>query len=210
MPGTLLHLVFAEEVYQQLFSIQKFYFMCGNLIPDETINKHLSHYRVPFNNTGFFIPMLEKAAIDLLTTPTSLTLGMYCHLYLDHYFIKNFLSTEFICDSKNNQVINTKNNKIWTTSEFFSRNGFYSAYSEINQLLIKNNIIDLSTVDSLPAKLPQTGISIFDNRREKNWKEELYEYLEQNIDYTGSILDYEKVILFLTQTATLFIKDVTH
>jgi hypothetical protein len=60
----------------------------------------------------------------------------------------------------------------------------------------------------LPSILPQTGISIFDNRREKNWKEELYEYLAQNTEYTGDILDYEKVINFLKKTAKQFVEEL--
>jgi hypothetical protein len=211
MPSTLLHLAFAQEVYQQAFSLSKFqylnkfHFFCGNLIPDETSNKLLSHYRVPYGITRFFVPDLKEAQKDLLSKKNSLNIGMYCHLYLDYHFITDFLVPEFIWDYQQMQVINPRNNKVWEANIFFSKDGFYSAYSELNQLLIENNIVDINDVNKLPSILPKTGIEYFDDRREKTWKEELNEYLEKDIKYIGDILDYNKVVCFLKQTAATFI-----
>jgi len=214
MPGTLLHLAFAEEVYQETFSkhelwfINKFPFMCGNLIPDEAADKHLSHYRTPYKTSGFFVPALEVAQKDLIAHKNSLSLGMYCHLYLDYHFITNFIIPEFIWNYEKMQVTNPNNNKTWKTNDFLSKTGFYSAYSELNQLLIEDGKIDMSTIDKLPANLPKTKIPVFDTRRLKTWKEELTEFLSQEIEYTGDIFDYDKVIIFLEKTAKQFVEEL--
>jgi len=215
MPGTLLHLTFAQEVYQQAFSIHKlwwiskFNFMCGNLIPDEATNKHFSHYHVPYGITGFFVPALEKAQKEIFRHKSPLTLGMYCHLYLDHQFITNFLIPEFIWDYDKMQVTNPRNNKTWSFNDFFSKNGFYSAYSELNYLLIENGNVDMNMVDKLPSILPRTGFPTFDTRRTKTWREELDEHLSEEVEYTGDILDYDRVMSFLNKTSKQFIEGIS-
>jgi hypothetical protein len=52
MPSTLLHLAFAELVYPS-FDIDHINFLSGNLIPDETADKKVSHYRVHLPNSRF-------------------------------------------------------------------------------------------------------------------------------------------------------------
>ena len=133
---------------------------------------------------------------------------MYCHLYLDHYFIKDFLVPSFNWDYNTMKIINPRNNRVWEYNEFFSKNGFYSAYSEFNQLLIEENIVDLSVVDKLPDILPQTGLEYFDTRRKITWKEELKQYLSEDVKYVGDIFDYNELMCFLNQTAKKFVDEM--
>lgn len=206
MPGTLLHVSFAEEVYKHIhFPTKKSDFMCGNLIPDEASDKRVSHYRIPYSITGFFIPEIEKAKQELLIKNDSLKLGMYCHLYLDRLFITDFLIPEFDWDYQRMEVTNPRNGKTWTITDFLSKSGFYSSYTEINHLLIENNLIDMDIVNKMPNILPQTGISSFDTRRTITWKEELNEYLAQKPKYSGDFLDYDTLCKFLKKTAKKFI-----
>ena len=208
MPGTLLHLGFAEEVYHHLPNQEHHLeFLSGNLIPDETADKRQSHYRTSYGITGFFVPDLEKAEKDLLVENNYLKLGMFCHLYLDYHFITDFLVPEFVWDYDYMKICNPRNDKTWTFNEFFSKRGFYSAYSELNYLLIDNGIVDMDIVNMIPSTLPKTGIHKFDVRREKSWKRELGDFLAEDTKYTGEILDYQRVVNFLGQAAKQFVTE---
>lgn len=127
---------------------------------------------------------------------------MYCHLYLDYYFIEKFLIPEFIWDIEEMRVINLRNDKQWDVKNFFSFSGLYSSYTEINQLMVRDEHISLSTVNDIPEILPSTGIDTFDIRRDKTWKAELEEYLEQKKEYTGEILDYDRLWSSIERIAT--------
>ena len=141
MPGILYHLSFAEEVYRKLVPIMpldKVSFMAGNLIPDLATDKKRSHYRKKASVDGFFVPEMELVRRDLFVPKDSVKFGMFCHLYLDYYFIEEFLIPEFIWDVETMRVINPRNNKEWDVKTFFSHSGMYGAYTEINQLLVRD------------------------------------------------------------------------
>lgn len=210
MPGILYHLSFAEKVYRKLvpvIALDKVSFMSGNLIPDLATDKQHSHYRKKASVEGFFVPEMEQAKRELFFPEDSVKFGMYCHLYLDYYFIEEFLIPEFIWDVKKMNVINPRNNKHWDVKTFFSHSGMYGAYTEINQLLVRDGHVSISTVEEIPEILPNTGLSVFDGRREKTWKAELEEYLAQKKDYTGEIFDYNRLCNFIERIATQFVKD---
>lgn len=212
MPGILYHLSFAEEVYRNLNSIMEFdriRFMSGNLIPDLSLDKKKSHYRKNASVDGFFVPEMELVKKDLCKPEDSIKFGMYCHLYLDYYFIEEFLIPEFIWDSTEMKVINPRNNHQWDIKTFFSHSGMYSAYTEINQLMIKDGHVSLNTLKEIPEILPSTGIDIFDTRRDKTWKEELKEYMAQKKDYTGEIFDYERLWNCIQKIAKQFVEEVS-
>lgn len=203
MPSTLLHLAFAELVYPSL-NVDHIKFLSGNLIPDETIDKKASHYRILLPNSRLQVPKLQLAKKDLLIKDDALKLGMYCHLYLDHYFIKDFLVPDFIWDFEKMQVTNPRTEKVYDYHEFISKNGFYSAYTEFNAKLIADGYIDMTLVNSIPTYLPQTGLPIFDNRHTQTWRDELDYYLAQNAPYTGTFLDYNRLMKFIEKTAKQF------
>ena len=132
---------------------------------------------------------------------------MYCHLYLDYYFIEEFLIPEFIWDTKKMKVINPRNNMEWSVDTFFSHSGMYGSYTEINGLMLQYGHVSLKTVNQIPEILPNTGIAVFDQRISTTWKAELAEYLAQKKEYTGEIFDYHRLQSFLSQIATQFVKE---
>lgn len=212
MPGILYHLSFAEEVYRKLapvMSLDKVSFMAGNLIPDLATDKKQSHYRKKASVDGFFVPEMELVKRDLFVPEDSVKFGMFCHLYLDYYFIEEFLIPEFIWDVETMRVINPRNNKEWDVKTFFSHSGMYGAYTEINQLMVRDGHVSLSTVREIPEILPNTGIAVFDTRRDKTWKAELEEYLAQKKDYTGEIFDYDRLWSCIERIATQFVQEIS-
>lgn len=212
MPGILYHLSFAEEVYRKLapvMPLDKVSFMAGNLIPDLATDKKQSHYRKKASVDGFFVPEMELVRRDLFVPEDSVKFGMFCHLYLDYYFIEEFLIPEFIWDVETMRVINPRNNKEWDVKTFFSHSGMYGAYTEINQLMVRDGHVSISTVEEIPEILPNTGLTVFDARREKTWKAELEEYLAQKKEYTGEIFDYNRLWSCIERIATQFVEEIS-
>ena len=212
MPGILYHLSFAEEVYRKLapvMPLDKVSFMAGNLIPDLATDKKQSHYRKKASVDGFFVPEMELVRRDLFVPEDSVKFGMFCHLYLDYYFIEEFLIPEFIWDVETMRVINPRNNKEWDVKTFFSHSGMYGAYTEINQLMVRDGHVSISTVEEIPEILPNTGLTVFDARREKTWKAELDEYLAQEKEYTGEIFDYNRLWSCIERIATQFVEEIS-
>ena len=212
MPGILYHLSFAEEVYRKLepvISLDKVSFMAGNLIPDLATDKKQSHYRKKASVDGFFVPEMELVKRDLFVPKDSVKFAMFCHLYLDYYFIEEFLIPEFIWDVETMRVINPRNNKEWDVKTFFSHSGMYGAYTEINQLLVRDGHVSVSTIEEIPEILPNTGLTVFDARREKTWKAELDEYLAQKKEYTGEIFDYNRLWSCIERIATQFVDEIS-
>lgn len=212
MPGILYHLSFAEEVYRKLapvMPLDKVSFLAGNLIPDLATDKKQSHYRKKASVDGFFVPEMELVRRDLFVPEDSVKFGMFCHLYLDYYFIEEFLIPEFIWDVETMRVINPRNNKEWDVKTFFSHSGMYGAYTEINQLLVRDGHVSVSTIEEIPEILPNTGLTVFDARREKTWKAELDEYLAQKKEYTGEIFDYNRLWSCIERIATQFVDEIS-
>jgi len=212
MPGILYHLSFAEEVYRKLapvMPLDKVSFMAGNLIPDLATDKKRSHYRKKASVDGFFVPEMELVKRELFVPEDSVKFGMFCHLYLDYYFIEEFLIPEFIWDVERMKVINPRNNKEWDVKTFFSHSGMYGAYTEINQLMVRDGHVSISTMEEIPEILPTTGVTVFDTRREKTWKAELEEYLAQKKEYTGEIFDYNRLWNCIQRIAIQFIQEIS-
>ena len=212
MPGILYHLSFAEEVYRKLapvMPLDKVSFMAGNLIPDLATDKKRSHYRKKASVDGFFVREMELVRRDLFVPKDSVKFGMFCHLYLDYYFIEEFLIPEFIWDVETMRVINPRNNKEWDVKTFFSHSGMYGSYTEINQLLVRDGHVSVSTIEEIPEILPNTGLTVFDARREKTWKAELDEYLAQKKEYTGEIFDYNRLWSCIERIATQFVDEIS-
>ena len=212
MPGILYHLSFAEEVYRKLapvMPLDKVSFLAGNLIPDLATDKKRSHYRKKASVDGFFVPEMELVRRDLFVPKDSVKFGMFCHLYLDYYFIEEFLIPEFIWDVETMRVINPRNNKEWDVKTFFSHSGMYGSYTEINQLLLRDGHVSVSTIEEIPEILPNTGLTVFDARREKTWKAELDEYLAQKKEYTGEIFDYNRLWSCIERIANQFVEEIS-
>ena len=189
--------------------LDKVSFMAGNLIPDLVTDKKRSHYRKKASVDGFFVPEMELVRRDLFVPKDSVKFGMFCHLYLDYYFIEEFLIPEFIWDVETMRVINPRNNKEWDVKTFFSHSGMYGSYTEINQLLVRDGHVSVSTIEEIPEILPNTGLTVFDARREKTWKAELDEYLAQEKEYTGEIFDYNRLWSCIERIANQFVEEIS-
>ena len=109
-------------------------------------------------------------------------------------------------------VINPQNQKSWAVEKFFAKPNkggiLYKGYTQINKELIRNRYVSMDTISMIPEELPLSGISTFDIRREKSWKKELDEYLEEEATYTGDILDYQKLCNFIDKTASKFVAEL--
>lgn len=170
-------------------------------------NKKESHYRKKASVKGFSVPALRLAKRNLFVPEDPVKFGMYCHLYLDYYFIEDFLIPEFDWDFEDMYVINTRVNRAWTVKTFFSQAGLYGAYREINHLLIRDEHVSIRTLKGIPSILPKTGLPLFDDRRDKTWRDELEEYLAQKKDYTGEVLDYDRLWSCIERIAVQFVRE---
>lgn len=210
MPGLLLHLAFGKMIYDKIgnnYSIDKSDFLSGCLIPDMTVDKKASHYRVPASITKYLVPDMERVKNDLLDLNNSLYLGIYCHLYLDHHFFENYIFKKYRWEK--GYVTVPHSGYILSEAEFFkSGNGIYKAYGELNHLLLRDGKITNDDLSIIKEYLPNTKIDIFDIRREKTWKNELNEYLTTENEYLGQILDYNDVILLLENLTDMFINNI--
>ena len=216
MPGIVIHLAFAEEVFRHIAkknAVSQMEFYAGNLIPDLVVpeNKAKSHYRVPASFSGFVVPDMEAVKKDLYDPNDSIKMGMYCHLYLDYHFFETFLIPEFVWDVQNGLVINPRTNSSWTSEQFFAKPAkggiLYSGYTQINEKIIQDGHIDVRTLDMLPDELPLTGNPVFDNRRPRTWREELNGYLQEKAEYTGEPFDYDRLWNSITEIAKRFISE---
>lgn len=224
MPGILLHLAFANIIEEKIgdrLSFNKTDFFAGNLIPDLAKDKKSAHYSIKASQEGFCIPDMKQVSQNLLDITNPIKLGMYSHLYLDYHFIEEFLIPEFrwiegkVKNPTTNEekleivkVVNPKNGKEWNASTFFSNEGMYGAYTEINHLLIRDGYIPFSIIEQIPNILPNSGLPVFDVRRKKTWREELREYLSEKKEYTGEVFEYERLWNFIEKISEQFINEV--
>ena len=212
MPSTLMHLALAEIVYQGIkdkLNIDKIQFFVGNILPDEARDKGKSHYRVISSVNSYLLPDMEIVKKELFDKNDPIKLGAYCHLYLDYHFFEDYAFDLFIFDKDNNKIINKKNGLEWETKEFWSPRVFYSSYSELNQLILNDKLVDLNDIYKMPRILPFIGNEGFDIRRERNWKDEVLSFIDEKREYTGKILEYKPSIDLIKKVADELIKEIT-
>ena len=178
MPGFLYHLACSERVLQEFPSLQskeaRTAFLLGNIIPDLTKNKDESHFR-HIHTSGWKTPNLTVAKRKILSRPTPLLLGCYCHLFLDHYFITTHLAQRSVL-AFGGRVIDFAHDRIYDADVFLSDRGLYGSYSAGNALLVKENLLPKGFM-SLPDKPPLTGMAVFDDRKDVSWHERIKKYL---------------------------------
>lgn len=210
MPGLVLHLTFGNMIYEKVgkkYGIDKKDFLSGCLIPDMTVDKKTSHYRVPASITKYLVPDMDRVKADLFDINNSLYLGIYCHLFLDYHFFENYIFKDYIWSD--GYVTAPHSNYTLSEEEFFkSGQGIYKAYGELNRPILESGKISYNDLDIIDEYLPNTNIEKFDTRREKTWKRELNEYFINENEYLGKILDFESVISFLENATKNFIDDI--
>ncbi|MBR2024845.1 MAG: hypothetical protein IKA02_03430, partial [Clostridia bacterium] len=164
------------------------------------------HYRVPASITKYFVPDMEKVKKDLLDVNNSLYLGIYCHLFLDYHFFENYIFKKYKWE--NGYVTVPHSNYKLSENDFFDKSGIYTAYGELNNLLLKSGKITKEDLSIIDEYLPDTNIDVFDKRREKTWIRELNEYLVTENEYSGKILHFDNVIPLLENLADTFINNI--
>ena len=206
MPGYLWHLWVAREVREKMITAKpdKAALMVGSLIPDLAANKHESHFRFSASRKCFFVPdmiQVEKFFQRAILNPERhpMHFGMFSHLYLDYRFIEDYLLKEYEWDSVSNCVTNKMNGCKFDIDFFFSREGLYKAYSNVNP-----EDIGIAEED-IPLEIPMTGMAIFDsNRHEKEWLQTV-EHIGDRSGCVSGILEYdhlkEKIVLWADEIA---------
>ncbi|MBR3180879.1 zinc dependent phospholipase C family protein [Candidatus Saccharibacteria bacterium] len=206
MPGFICHLACANTVWKERKDLDYTKFVLGNITPDLAKDKQKSHFRVP-NGNGWYIPNILEVEKTLLK-PDSSFLGMYCHLFLDYFFISNYLSRRYRFHPESNIVENLETGEIWDGNVFLSPKGLYGSYSDTNQALLDDGFLP-DEVFKLPDSIPKTNLSIFDDRNDSNWLEDTKKYLlppKEDCIKVFSLEEYEDLI---TRGANLFLDKIS-
>lgn len=219
MPGVLHHLYFAEEVVKDLDKFQsrasglhdkikldRDTFYLANLMPDLAKDKESRHFKEDSKVAkGFKTPNLKKASKSFLKIENpSIQAGIFGHLYLDRCFINYFIYPQFDFNWQEDKITSYETSKTYTVAEFFSRDGLYRGYSEMNHIIIDNHLIDMEHVNSLPDWPPQTGIKKYDTWRKESWREELDRYLSHLADTSDMMFLAEDFTGFISLAAKKF------
>lgn len=200
MPGTLFHFIFADMVRdslkQEKLITDDIEFYCGNLIPDMAIPKGRAHYEKMTEIEGVYSPNIETVK-EIYLTAGNVSMGIYTHLFLDHFFIEKGL-LEWLKFYPEDKLVCKRSNpeKLYTYEEVFGKRGIYGDYTRMNPIILNSGLVKISTIESIPEKLPMTGIMGMDSRKEKTWKQELYGFFMDEVDNYG-ILEYEEILNLL-------------
>lgn len=209
MPGFLFHFACSEYVLKNRLDLQteanRTAFLLGNVIPDLTKDKDTSHYR-NIRISGWKTPNLTLAKKQLLASPTPLLLGCYCHLYLDHYFISYHLAKRYMLVFSN-RVLDFRHDRIYDVNHFLSRKGLYGAYDCGNSLLISEGLLPDGYLN-LPAVPPLTGLNNFDNRSEKNWHDQVENYLSSVPSRRSEVFMPEELRDITLTAGQLFLNEI--
>lgn len=213
MPGMVYHLLFAKLTAEKLHEDVEDY-VIGNILPDFANNKDSVHHYPNTSNT-FFVPDLDAAKRRYSRVSSeSLRHGILAHLYCDKRFTEDFLMNRFEYDPRREVVALKKGPKrIWTLQKFFSYEGLYRAYSEMNPMVFQiylpgyDNIegLDIEWLKGLPHELPRTGVSTLDDRTTDDWFGYLEGILENPPEYIGELFSIEEMVDFIVQVADDFV-----
>ena len=157
MPGYILHLTAAKIFWNQAKN-QKLYnendFYVGNLLPDTTSDKKVSHFR----NPEYYGNMIEYPDLEMFLNKyrgfldNSVVFGYYFHLYVDRRFFKEYFPSKFELLDDELKIVKKMNEtahvRIRETGEiisrkiFFSDEYYYGDYTKMNNYLIEQFNID--------------------------------------------------------------------
>ena len=152
MPGYILHLTAAKMFWnnakiKELHNENDFY--VGNLLPDATSDKKVSHFR----NPEYYGNMIEYPDLELFLKKyknnlhDSCVLGYFFHLYVDRRYFKEYFPSqfellndelEFVVKMKDTTKIRVKRTgEILSRATFFSDDYYYGDFTKMNNYLIK-------------------------------------------------------------------------
>lgn len=232
MPGVLHHLYFAEEVFRQVeielnrtqtpfeeegdelifpvkrAKLSKSRFYLGNVLPDIASDKEKTHFKVDsVLARGFRVPELFYASKQLeKVEDSSYRLGICAHLFLDKKFIERFVYPRFQFNWDEDKIVNHRSRRVYTVKDFFSSDGLYCGYSELNRAIENMGLVDFEYLAQLPEWPEQIGMAGFDTWREESWKEELDRYLIDATWTQETVFLTDDFINFIEKFAMFFVK----
>ena len=156
MPGFVLHLVAAQMLLNKVQNrIEEKYFLWGNLLPDATMNKSISH----FWKTDDYNTLIRTPQLDVFFNKyrfklhNSSILGYFYHLYIDWKFFKEYLPQRVSFLDLKGQETTEKENVCWarikhtgeqiTIKDFYSEKYYYGDYTRMNHYLVERYQVSL-------------------------------------------------------------------
>lgn len=210
MPNYTAHLAVGITTAKQLGIEDLNSYLVGSLIPDicaskEDKGKIAGHFATKPN----FIRKSDTTVLlskypNLLVT--DLSLGLYNHIYVDQYFYTEYFGEIFIING--DYIICKRTGKRYHyLKEFSTPSGIYGDYDGINEFLIRDYDIHLSSIDFNLSELPD--IEEYDYTRLRSAKSELKKRTSiSNEDYKGEFLKYDDVKKYIDYISYKFVKHV--
>ena len=180
MPSAAAHIAAAHIVKNKLH-IDDDSFYVGAILPDILdMDKRVSHYKK--QGSFYLVPRLEyyKDNHDLTNTEN---LGYYLHLYLDYYFLEDYLK---------NNVPNI---------DVFSNNIIYKDYDILSNKILSRFNVDKNSVISILEKVNEPNIS--EKKLSYNIK-----CLKMKNEGDLKILNENLFLDFIEKTSLMFIEDL--
>ena len=222
MPGFILHLTAAQMLRSHLHEYLDFPypiqsvndFLIGNLLPDATDQKELSHFRNPvYRDKMMVFPDLTRftAKYASLLSDSSV-LGYYFHLYIDRRFFKDFIpeivdfydETGQITDVKEEIVtVYIRNFQTYIPFEkYLTEEYYYGDYTKMNTYLVNRYQIPTT----LDPNISNPGIKEVDYEDVKQVLKELKTYLKVPEDAVKNVrvFDVEDLLFFLENAVNEF------
>jgi len=221
MPGYLFHMAFGEEVLKKGGIKNKEAFKLGNIAPDLSPNKMSSHFK-NIAEGAFLVPNIETFVKQYQIKTNDFMIGYLAHLYLDLYFIKDFVAKYIVTLDKKMQPTNNsnqikfikllKNNKYIDLEEnpaepieidhFFRERILHREYSALNNQLRNDYTLTLPQAIKIPNYIRELPPEAVTNNYPKLNKD-LTEILLSS-DKTASIFSYEEYKAFSKDLANRF------
>ena len=222
MPGFILHLTAAQMLRSHLHEYPDFPypiqsvndFLIGNLLPDATDQKELSHFRNPvYRDKMMVFPDLTRftAKYDSLLSDSSV-LGYYFHLYIDRRFFKDFIpeivdfydETGQITDIKEEiATVYIRNFQTYIPFEkYLTEEYYYGDYTKMNTYLVNRYQIPTT----LDPNISNPGIKEVDYEDVKQVLKELKTYMKVPKDAVKNVrvFDVEDLLFFLENAVGVF------
>ena len=225
MPGFILHLTAAQMLRSHLHEYPDFPypiqsvndFLIGNLLPDATDQKDLSHFRNPvYRDKMMVFPDLTRftAKYASLLSDSSV-LGYYFHLYIDRRFFKDFIPEIVDFYDESGQITDIKE-EIATVyirnfqtyipfEKYLTEEYYYGDYTKMNTYLVNRYQIPLD----LNPQIINPGINEIQYENVQQVLDSLHGYLSVTEDAVNDlkVFPLDTLLASLEQYAIEFLSN---